>query len=152
MKLVKLFLVIIWMILIFCFSHSNSYISSDQSKGFIYKSIQLTSKVFNIEIEEEKIFNVIEIIEYPIRKCAHIFLYFVLAILIVSLFEYYNLNFKQVFIYSLLICLLYAVGDEIHQLFVFGRSGSINDVVIDSLGIYLGIFIKINNKQHKKAC
>ena len=149
MKSIKLILVILWMILIFLFSHSNSYISSNQSSGFIYKSIEFVSKVFNIEIEEKNINNIIDIIEYPIRKCAHIFLYFVLAILIVSLLNCYNLNYKQIFIYALLFCLLYATTDEIHQLFISGRSGSIKDVIIDFLGIYLGVLIKINNK---KSC
>ena len=36
---------------------------------------------------------------------------------------------------------LYAITDEIHQLFVPGRSGMIKDVFIDSLGIITGVII-----------
>ena len=46
---------------------------------------------------------------------------------------------------------LYAISDEIHQLFVPGRTGCILDVGIDTLGIITGIiifmiFIKILKK------
>ena len=41
--------------------------------------------------------------------------------------------------YSSLIGVIYAVSDELHQLFVNGRSGKIIDVVIDSIGIFTGI-------------
>ncbi len=40
---------------------------------------------------------------------------------------------------SLIIGILYAISDEIHQLFVPGRSGKVTDVIIDSLGILTGI-------------
>ena len=36
-------------------------------------------------------------------------------------------------------CFLYACSDEVHQLFVPGRSGNIIDVGIDSIGSYFGI-------------
>ena len=36
---------------------------------------------------------------------------------------------------------LYAATDEIHQLFVPGRSGEIRDVCLDSLGVITGIII-----------
>ena len=42
---------------------------------------------------------------------------------------------------SLLICLIYAFSDEIHQLFVLGRSGEFRDVLIDFCGSILGYFI-----------
>ena len=48
---------------------------------------------------------------------------------------------KNIFIVSILLSILYSCTDEIHQLFVSGRSGSIIDVMIDSIGIILGIFI-----------
>jgi VanZ family protein len=36
---------------------------------------------------------------------------------------------------------LYAVSDEIHQLFVPGRAGQIRDVLIDACGVFVGIII-----------
>jgi VanZ family protein len=40
---------------------------------------------------------------------------------------------------SILFSMLYASTDEFHQLFVEGRSGSVRDVMIDTLGATLGI-------------
>lgn len=37
--------------------------------------------------------------------------------------------------------MIYACTDEIHQLFVPGRSGQFRDVMIDSLGAFIGILI-----------
>lgn len=45
----------------------------------------------------------------------------------------------------MLICLLvgieYAILDEIHQLFIEGRAGKIEDVFIDTIGVSIGICI-----------
>lgn len=37
--------------------------------------------------------------------------------------------------------LLYAITDEFHQMFSSGRHASINDVVIDTLGVLFGLFL-----------
>ena len=38
-----------------------------------------------------------------------------------------------------LIAALYAASDEIHQLFVPGRSGQLSDVILDSAGALAGV-------------
>ena len=35
--------------------------------------------------------------------------------------------------------MLYAISDEVHQLFVPGRGGQVKDIVIDSAGAIVGI-------------
>ncbi len=44
---------------------------------------------------------------------------------------------------SCAVCLLYAASDEIHQLFVPGRSGEVRDVMIDFSGAVLGIALSM---------
>ncbi|MFP5109854.1 VanZ family protein [Neobacillus sp. C211] len=39
------------------------------------------------------------------------------------------------------ICVLFAVSDEFHQLFVAGRGAQVKDVFIDSAGAIVGIVI-----------
>ena len=51
----------------------------------------------------------------------------------------YNLTLKEMIIASLLICIMYAVSDEVHQSFVIGRAGRLLDVFIDTLGSITGI-------------
>jgi VanZ family protein len=37
--------------------------------------------------------------------------------------------------------LFYAITDEYHQTFVFGREGTVRDVIIDAIGIAIAIFL-----------
>ena len=50
-------------------------------------------------------------------------------------------NLEKKVIYAVLLCLVYACSDEIHQLFICDRSGKIFDVFIDMLGSLSSIFI-----------
>ena len=75
-----------------------------------------------------------------VRKFAHFFEYFVLAVLLMFVFKYYlEVNIKLVVIVCC-IGFLYSITDEFHQLFVPGRTGRVADVCIDFLGIVLGSF------------
>ncbi|MFZ2154430.1 MAG: VanZ family protein [Candidatus Moraniibacteriota bacterium] len=88
------------------------------------------------------------------RKGAHVFEYLVLTLLFLKLFTQKSIKKKEALILAILASLLYALTDEIHQLFVFGREGKISDVLIDLIGISLGGlffwgFIKIKAKLKK---
>jgi VanZ family protein len=75
-----------------------------------------------------------------IRQMAHVFLYTCLS-LFVSLF-FFTFSFSHRWLYFLLpigVCFLYACSDEIHQLFVDGRTGTFRDVMIDGIG-----FVSVN--------
>ena len=124
-KKFSLLLLIIWMILIFVMSSFNADISSNQS-GII---VSFISKIFNI--------NNIELLSLIIRKFAHFLEYFILGILMLNVIINYNKKIYLSYIFSI----LYACLDEVHQLFVNGRSGQITDVLIDSTGIILGILL-----------
>ena len=69
------------------------------------------------------------------RKAAHIFEFFVLSYLLYKVLGFYKLNFKRRLVLVFLPSLLYAVLDEFHQLFVFGREGKSLDVGVDVIGI-----------------
>ena len=58
---------------------------------------------------------------------------------------------RKKILYTCIFCIIYAIFDEIHQIYVPGRTGKVIDVVIDTLGAFMGIAIillndKINNK------
>lgn len=80
-----------------------------------------------------------DIITTLVRKSAHIFMYFILGILTFNVLHGYSLSQKRVVVYSVLFALLYAITDEIHQMFVTGRSGEMRDVLIDTIGASFGI-------------
>ena len=136
MKWLKLILVILWMIVIFSFSNQKANDSSKLSDGLILKTVRIIEKITNKEYSDEEI---LEKFVRPVRKLAHFTIYLILGVLVYLYIKEFNISNK--FIVSLLICILYAISDEIHQLFIVGRSGKILDVLIDSLGSLTGIFV-----------
>ncbi len=76
-----------------------------------------------------------------IRKTAHFMVYLILGVFVVhTLFEF-EITTKRSIILSLVFCLLYAISDEVHQTFVANRSGELGDVIIDTIGASVGIYI-----------
>ncbi len=76
-----------------------------------------------------------------VRKFAHMMEYLLLAICVGLPFYVYRIRgFWLVFLTSL-ICVGYAALDEYHQTFVTGRSGEVRDVLIDSIGILIGVIL-----------
>ena len=135
-KVIKIILVLLWMVMIFLLSNEEAVKSSKKSDGLIIKSVELFTGKSLSDQEKEK---VLKYLVFPVRKGAHLSLYLILGILVISLLrEYMVINTKLVLL-SLLICFLYACSDEIHQLFVPGRSGEVRDVLIDTLGACLGV-------------
>lgn len=70
-------------------------------------------------------------VDFVVKKSAHIFEYMVL-----NLLWYFALAQKTP-MNSILYSLVFAFTDEVHQLFVPGRTGTIRDVFIDLGGITL---------------
>lgn len=132
-------LCILWMGVIFNFSSKNSNQSNGSSKKLIYNCTSLYEKIFNKDIDKEMI---IKKFNNPVRKLAHYSIYFLLGILVYKLFMITRIKKKEIL--AIIICTLYAITDEFHQLFVSGRSGQLRDILIDCLGsITVIILIKI---------
>ncbi len=73
-----------------------------------------------------------------LRKMAHMFEYAVLFLLSRrAFFNTVNKNFSIAF--GVIFALLYAASDEYHQSFIVGRVGCVKDVLIDCVGILLGL-------------
>jgi VanZ family protein len=83
--------------------------------------------------------------DFIIKKTAHIFMYAVLAILLLRGLNltFKSKNKKKLLIITLLICLIYAISDELHQSFVANRTASIRDVGFDLLGSSLVLIKKL---------
>lgn len=76
-----------------------------------------------------------------VRKSAHYGFYLVLGILLyIPLYFECRQGLRSV-LWSFFIGTWYAVLDEIHQLFVPGRSFQVTDILIDSLGVLTGAFV-----------
>ena len=139
-RLVKgtyIFLSLAWMSFIFYFSSVPGAESTAQSRIIYEKLLWISLPDLHV--------NLITLI----RKMAHFGEYFVLALLLMKLFHHGNNerktkgygNTRFATTKTVLTGVMYAISDEIHQLFVQGRAGTIIDVVIDTLGIIVGIIV-----------
>lgn len=148
-KNILIILTILWMIIIFLFSGSNGDKSSNTSGIIVNKIVPIVERIINKKLTEEQVSNYIS---YPIRKCAHITEYLILGILVYLSINTYQMDKNKMIILSILICTLYSISDEFHQLFISGRSGSIRDILIDSIGILIGTYLYkllfIKNKEN----
>lgn len=140
-KYVLLVLIILWMGVIFIFSSKTGSESTKQSDGFISITIGNIVSIFDKSLTNEEKERIIDIVEVPIRKIAHITEYFILTILVSLFVNSYKISIKNVVYITFAICILYSCSDEIHQLFVSDRSGQIIDVLIDSIGISIWLII-----------
>lgn len=74
-----------------------------------------------------------------VRKIAHFSIYAFLGFWLRFLVRQYTQ--KYTVLLSAVFSALYAITDEIHQLFVPGRSGQLKDVLIDTSGAIVGAAI-----------
>ncbi len=80
--------------------------------------------------------------EFIIRKIAHMFEYGVLTYLIfriLSQTEKRHLNWNL--FWSFVFTIMYAISDEYHQSFIAGRTGTYRDVIIDSVGGIVALWL-----------
>lgn len=127
--------VLLWMVLIFRLSAQAAEQSKMLSGGLTSYVIEIARTVapwINFDAEQ---------LQHLIRKTAHFSAYLVLSILIINAQKKSGLRGVKVIYLALSICVLYAVSDEAHQLYVSGRSAQITDVLIDSAGATLGIVL-----------
>ncbi len=115
---------VICMAIIFYFSSRTATESSEQSDGVLAFLIKLLGDD-NITV-------------YVVRKSAHMLEYTGLCLLIN--WAWHFSEGKKMPIPSVICTSLYAITDELHQLFVEGRSCEITDWMIDTLGAIIGCF------------
>ncbi len=122
-------LVAIWMVVIFVFSSQDSEVSDQQSGLFV----ELLGGIVGEGSGHEGV------LTFVTRKAAHIFLYLVLGVLLYNVVRYFSVPVRRAVLLSVAIACLYAVSDEIHQLYIPGRSGEARDVVIDTVASSVGV-------------
>lgn len=145
-KIIKILLVILWMGLIFYFSSRNSDESTDQSRSIVNKTNIVTIYEEKRNVDDE---TAIKNVDIFFRKSAHIIEYFVLTILLFYALIEYDLSIPKILLLSFMICFIYSISDEMHQLLVSGRSAEIKDILIDNIGNSLGILMCYLFKRRK---
>ena len=140
-KLFHSILVIIWMLVIFNFSSQNGTKSTKTSDVVTSMVVNVTTSVTNKDIPREEVKKKVEDSTFLVRKTAHFTEYLILGILVLQLLSDYTKINKRMLIVSLIICYLYAVSDEVHQIFIPDRTAKVLDTFIDGAGSLVGITI-----------
>ena len=138
--------------IIFGFSSQNG-----EKSGNISKKIteEIITRIPQIQEKEQNEREAISLrIEKVIRKIAHFSIYTAVGLLLMAVLSTFEMKEKNRIIMSLIIGIIYASSDEIHQSFVPERSPMITDVMIDTMGVMLGILLimlgKAIIKKYKK--
>lgn len=82
-------------------------------------------------IEDFLIFKILHMIEYGVLTC----------LLFNALFNSITRNMSRAIRYAGVIAVLYALSDELHQMHVPTRSGTLRDVGIDTIGICIALYL-----------
>ena len=149
-RTIFLILIILNCATIFYFSNQVANNSSKQSSRVVEFVSEVIPSIKNMkEPEKEKIKS--NVLTPIVRKMAHFSIYAALGIWSTSFIN----TFKQIttpkkILIAILFCMCYAITDEIHQVFIEGRSGEIRDILIDTLGATTGMLLTGINFTHKK--
>ena len=157
MKKFLIVLCVIWVGFIFYNSMNPGYVSHEKSfaiVNFLRNGKAKIEKIDNAKNGQNKSSSVKKIdthtlpdtkrdsiLDTIVRKNAHAFEYFVLAVIISSILFWYGIKGKNALIYIMFMCLLCAVLDEFSQKFSIKRTSSVGDVLIDFAGSLIGILI-----------
>ena len=148
-KIISFIVLILWMIVIFSFSSADANKSTGTSDKVITTMIEIKDKITNNETPNNEKEIIVKNSSFYIRKIAHITEYLILGFLIFNLLKQYSVT--NIY-YAIGLSILYSCTDEFHQLFISGRSGSIRDVLIDTIGILIGTYLYkllfIKNKEN----
>lgn len=148
-KIISLTLLIIWMVCIFAFSAQPAEESSARSDKVKAVVMQIVERIFPSALHATQSADGSGLLVTLIRKSAHFLAYLMLGVL--AFWTFSSWGIQKRYTLSFVLCILYAVSDEIHQIFVPGRAGRIFDVFIDSMGAALGLVIIFLFKKWKKC-
>lgn len=116
-------LVVACMVIIFCLSAQNGEESSELSSSFVTAFLEWLGLTVN---------------EGLLRACAHCLEFMGLSMLTFNAI-YATFETKLTSVIAFAGTVLYAITDEIHQIFVPGRAFQISDILVDSTGALLGV-------------
>ena len=135
-----LLLVLSLMIMIFCFSAQPAEESDETSGYFVAMILKILAPDID-SMDPEARSELEHKASFVVRKTAHLTEYavlgFSLLLHVMALQQKKKIRFPGPC--AFLVGTLYAVSDELHQLFIPGRSGEGKDVLLDSVGVLFGV-------------
>lgn len=131
--------VLLWMVLIFGFSAQSSY-KSGKTSHKVTNAVKAVVTVVAPKAAKKIDFDSFDEIT---RSCAHFSIYLVLGFLTSWALKLNFTGYRLIFA-SLIICILYSISDEIHQIFVPGRAFQFFDLALDTAGSFIAVLLFVN--------
>ena len=133
-------LILLNMALIFRFSNENAQKSTETSEKVAQSIAEVTVPNFEQKPAAEQK-NIVRRFQFPVRKIAHLTEFASLGGLIFLFLLTWRKKVLLRYGASLLVTVLYAVSDELHQKFSSGRAPQVTDVLIDAAGAFIACSI-----------
>lgn len=140
-KIVLIILIVLVSGIIFLFSNQNGPKSEAVSDAFAESFIDKYASVKKTNYSDKQKKDIIRNTRFIVRKGAHFSIYLVLGILVYLLVKCYNIS--RPFLLAVIICLVLAASDEVHQIFSPGRTARIFDVFVDIFGSSIGMALVV---------
>lgn len=132
------FLVLLYL-MIFSFSGQDGEQSGSLSQMISRKCVEIANVLSGKHWSSAVMAEWAEYFEHPLRKMAHFMEYACMGVLVYVLWSQWLRQGKRLYGLTVLWFFLSAMGDEVHQLFVPGRYGSLADVLLDTCGGAFGM-------------
>ena len=148
MRVIKLLLkpfsfvpALVMLCVIFRFSAQPGNVSGNLSWRVTHKLMEITNESFDAGWSDAQVDAYTEEFHPYVRKLAHVTEYFLLAVCVSFPLYVYRLRGLALMLVAGGFCVGCACLDEYHQSFVAGRGPSGRDVIIDSIGVFIGVIL-----------
>lgn len=139
-KIISIIPALFMMTVIFLFSAQTAEQSTQVSTGIGNFLFWSADDLLKMGLSEGQVVKLVETYQVVIRKAGHITEFMILEIFLMIPFFVYKIRGKKRITWPVVIGIVYAATDEIHQIFVPGRGPAVRDVGIDAIGIAIGLF------------
>ena len=129
------------MYMIFMFSSQDAAESSELSSSITEMIVHSINYRLSMEWTPAEQAALVIALEHYVRKLAHFGEYALLGITLAIPLYTYRIRRLWLPVICEAICVAYAMLDEYHQTFSYGRSPQLSDVCIDAAGAFAGILI-----------
>lgn len=145
---------IVMAMVIFGFSKQDG----EESSGLSYKAADMILTVCDkagiVDYNDNNRDSMIEAVQFPIRKAAHMTEYAVFSVLVMLALIVDGIKGIRLPVIAAIIAVAFAATDELHQRYVPGRYGCVRDVIIDAAGSIIGLtiaYVLYKNMHKNKA-
>ena len=132
---------IVMMYLIFNFSAQTGTESGSLSLEVSKAAVLAYNKLWMKGYDNATLNDLIVLAHPYVRKMAHVTEYMLLAGSVALPLYVYRIRGIGLTVFVTVFCMIFAVMDEYHQSFIAGRVSSPRDVLIDSIGIIMGVIL-----------